>query len=102
MFFAKINYLRWYSKTKAVRAVLKRRQIKERGETSSHIPRKQPTRLQRHYIILTSLVQQIIPTALLNFKTLYESTISKAEGLAPNFEFEFPDVKPRKFCQFWL
>ena len=30
------------------------------------------------------------------------STISMAEGLAPNFEFEFPDVKPCKFCQFWF
>ena len=55
---------------------------------------KTAARLQQHYIILTSLVQQIIPTALLNFKTLYESTISKVEGLAPNFEFEFPNAQP--------
>ena len=32
---------------------------------------KTAARLQQHYVILTSLVQQIIPTALLNFKTLY-------------------------------
>ena len=95
---AKINYLRRYSKTKAVRAVLRRRQIKERGETSSHIPRKQPT---RHYIIPTSLLQKIIPSALLNFKILYESTKCKAEDVAPNFEFEFPDAQPRKILQFW-
>ena len=97
---AKINYLRRYSKTKAVRAVLRRRQIKERGETSSHIPRKQPTRLQRHYIILQNKSSSTNHSNSVT-QILYESTICKAKGLAPNFEFEFPDAQPSKFLQFW-